>query len=330
MPAIRRKALAVGIDRYDHVGKLSGCVKDAETVAATLRRHADGSVNFGVDTILGQDGEEEVGRAELKQAVAELFDEDWEIALFFFAGHGHVEATGGYLVTGDCKDPDAGLSLDEVMSLANKSRSRNVVVVLDCCHAGIAGGAALQRHVASLAEGVTILAASTANQYAIEQDGHGLFTGLLVDGLNGAAANLVGDVTPGAIYALVDEALGPSAQRPVFKTNVKSFVSLRRAKPPIALEDLHQITEMFGDPEDDFPLDMSYEEEDRGRERGDARYNPAHGKQFKILQRFNRLNLVVPVGASAPNMWHAAKEKKSCRLTALGKHYWRLVNEDVI
>jgi len=41
-----------------------------------------------------------------------------------------------------------------------------------------------------------------------------------VDALGGAAANLVGDVTPGSVYAHIDQSLGPWAQRPVFKTNV--------------------------------------------------------------------------------------------------------------
>ena len=53
-----------------------------------------------------------------------------------------------------------------------------------------------------------------------------------------AAANLVGDITPGSVYAHIDQSLGPWAQRPVFKTNVKTFVSLRQTGPPIALADL--------------------------------------------------------------------------------------------
>lgn len=42
-----RKALIVGIDHYEHIGKLGGCVNDAHSVKAMLDRHADGSVNFG-------------------------------------------------------------------------------------------------------------------------------------------------------------------------------------------------------------------------------------------------------------------------------------------
>ena len=33
----------------------------------------------------------------LKDSVVELFNSNDEIALFYFAGHGHLEATGGYI-----------------------------------------------------------------------------------------------------------------------------------------------------------------------------------------------------------------------------------------
>ena len=57
-------------------------------------------------------------------------------------------------------------------------------------------------------------------QYAIESKGTGVFTNLLVDALYGAASNLIGDVTPGSVYAHIDQSLGAWEQRPIFKTNV--------------------------------------------------------------------------------------------------------------
>ncbi len=41
-----RKALVVGINHYEHIGSLNGCVNDAYAVKQMLDRHADGSVNF--------------------------------------------------------------------------------------------------------------------------------------------------------------------------------------------------------------------------------------------------------------------------------------------
>jgi len=181
---------------------------------------------------------------------------------------------------------------------------------------------------AELTEGLTILTASTEDQYASEENGSGVFTSLLVDALEGAAANLVGDVTPGSVYAHIDQSLGPWAQRPVFKTNVKSFVSLRRVQPPIALHELQRIAELFPEPGFEFKLDPSFEPETRGRPEGAPPPNPENTERFAVLQRYNRVNLVRPEGA--PHMWHAAIESASCKLTALGEHYRRLVERKLI
>ena len=53
---------------------------------------------------------------------------------------------------------------------------------------------------------------------------HGVFTGLLLQALHGGAANILGKITPGSLYAFVDNALDAWEQRPVFKTNVSQFI----------------------------------------------------------------------------------------------------------
>jgi hypothetical protein len=153
-----------------------------------------------------------------------------------------------------------------------------------------------------------------------------VFTTLFVDALNGTAGNLVGDVTPGSIYAHIDQSLGPWDQRPVFKTNVKSFVSLRKVQPPISLQELQQLTEFFPSPGYEFPLDPSFEPERQGQMEGIPEPDPLNVAKFRVLQKFNRVNLVVPV--DAPHMWHAAMQSKCCKLTVLGEHYRRLVEKN--
>ena len=69
------------------------------------------------------------------------------------------------------------------------------------------------------------------------------------------AADLTGQITPGSVYAHIDQSLNAWEQRPVFKTNVKQFVSLRKVTPPIALDDLKQLAKLFPSPKFDFPLD---------------------------------------------------------------------------
>lgn len=323
-----RIALIVGINYYEHGCPLFGCVDDAHAVRAVLERHDGGSVNFDCMLLTGTGPADRVDRADLKDRIEKLFNTEAEIALLFFAGHGHIEATGGYLLATDSRRGDEGVSLTEILTLANGSPARNKVIVLDSCHSGIAGTPPTGGHLAALAEGLTVLTASTKDQYATEENGRGVFTTLFVDALNGSASNLTGDITPGSVYAHIDQSLGAWEQRPVFKTNVKQFVSLRKVSPPISSSDLHRLAELFPSPGFEFPLDPTYEPEMKGRDAGMPPPNTENTRTFAVLQRYNRLNLVVPV--DAPHMWNAAMESKACRLTALGEHYRRLVEKNRI
>lgn len=323
-----RMALIVGINYYEHGSALFGCVDDAHAVKAVLERHDGGAVNFDCRLLTGTGPSDRVDRGSLKDRIEELFKADAEIALLYFAGHGHIEATGGYLLATDSRRGDEGVSLSEILTLANDSRARNKVIVLDSCHSGIAGTPPTGGQLATLSEGLTVLTASTKDQYATEENGRGIFTTLFVDALNGSAANLTGDITPGSVYVHIDQSLGAWEQRPVFKTNVKQFVSLRKVAPPIPTSDLRRLAEFFPSPGFEFPLDPTYEPEMKGRDPEMPAPNPENTRAFAVLQKYNRLNLLVPVNAA--HMWNAAMESKGCRLTALGEHYRRLVEKNRI
>jgi Caspase domain len=316
-----RKALVVGINYYQKISPLFGCVNDACEVKSVLERHADGTLNFSVNLLTSDSQNSLITRKNLKEKVSDLFKDDSEIALFYFSGHGYLDAVGGYLITSDCQDGDDGFSLNDLLTIANGSAAKNKIIIIDSCHSGITGTPNIEENKAILKEGITILTASSANQYAVEKNGSGVFTNLLVDALSGSAANLVGDITPGSVYAHIDQSLGPWEQRPLFKTNVKNFTTLRKVQPPISLSDLREITVLFTNASDEFLLDPTYETDT------DSPIDE-NIEKFKILQRYNRVNLVVPVGED--HMYYAAMNSKSCKLTVLGVHYWNLVKNDRI
>lgn len=313
-----RKALVVGIDYYAKVAALSGCVNDAYNVKGALERHGHGSPNFDISLMVATNAHSAVDRPKLKEKIRDLFHDDSEIALLYFSGHGFVEPVGGYLVTSECSTGDDGVSMDEVLSLANSSPAKSKVIILDCCHSGALGSPVVTDGKSVLSEGITILTASTKDQYAVESGGTGLFTSLLVDALSGAAANLVGAITPGSVYAHIDQSLGSWEQRPIFKTNVKRFVSLKEVQPAISLEDLRRITALFADDSSVISLNPSYEETSDSPD-------SMRVDEFKTLQRLSRVNLVRPIDEE--HMYYAAMNSKSCRLTALGAHYWGLVKK---
>ncbi len=323
-----RMALIVGIDYYENGNRLYGCVNDAHSVKSILERNDGGTVNFECKLMTSSGPQDGIKRSQLKDSIEQLFNADVDIALFYFSGHGYIESTGGYIIASDSKRGDDGVSLNDILDYANKSPAKNKILILDSCHSGITGSLPSNTSTAFLSEGLTVLTASSEEQYAMEKNGQGLFTSLLVDALRGSAANLTGDITPGSIYAHIDQSLGAWEQRPVFKTNIKRFVSLRKSTPPISLEVLRKIAILFPTPGFEFKLDPSYEPRPEGREKGMPKPNPENTAVFAILQQYNRLNLLTPV--EAPHMWNAAMESKSCRLTALGEHYRKLVEKERI
>jgi len=117
-----RKALAVGIDYYEHFNDLKGCALDAQRVHRLLERNSDRSVNFVQPKLVAApDENHSITRGHLKDLIEELFNDKNEMALFYFSGHGYIKDKIGYLCTSDCKRGDDGLSMEEIILLAHAS-----------------------------------------------------------------------------------------------------------------------------------------------------------------------------------------------------------------
>lgn len=317
-----RKALCVGIDSYQSAPDLHGCVNDANSVKAALERNGDGTLNFDVKIMSATSENSYITRAALKSAIEELFRSESEIAVLYYSGHGSIDELGGYLCTSEVQNADEGLSLNDVMGIVANSKAQNNVIILDSCFSGALSNVHNMDNYALLKNGTTVLAACGENEYATEKNGHGVFTSLLVEALYGGAMNLLGEVSPGSIYSYIDQSLGAWEQRPVFKANIKSFVSLRKNTPPISIAELREIIEIFKIPYDEYKLDPTYEPDKH--EADDKTVVPENERVFRILQKYVKLNLVVPVGEE--HMYYAAIHRKSCKLTAQGQHYWNLVS----
>jgi hypothetical protein len=172
-----------------------------------------------------------------------------------------------------------------------------------------------------LREGISILTAGRGGQVSVETDGGGVFTSLVVDALEGGAANLLGAVSTPAIYAYVEAALGAWDQRPLFKSHVSSVLELRRCEPPINREILRRLPVLFPLPAEELPLDPTYE---HTSPTADA----TKTSRMRELQALARLHLVVPV--NAPHMYDAAMQSAACQLTPSGRYYWRLAKDNRI
>ena len=318
-----RKALIIGINNYTNF-PLKGCINDATAFASIIETNGDGSPNFDVKLRL-----DVCTKSDLKGLIIELFNGDCETALFYFSGHGFLNDIGGYIVTPDYKLNDEGVSMDEILSIANASNAKNKIIILDCCHSGAFGSPRLSGgNNAHIGEGISILTASKSEEAALETNGHGVFTNLLLDAIQGGASDLRGNITPGSVYAYIDQALGSWDQRPVFKTNITRFITLRNVIPQVPTEILRKLIEYFPEATKQYSLNPSFEDTNSPNIEHKVVKPFAITENvsiFKNLQKLQSVGLIVPVDEQ--HMYYAAINSKSCKLTALGYHYWRLVKE---
>ena len=321
-----KKALVVGINNYPS-SPLKGCINDASAFGAIIETHGNGDPNFSV-----QLATDVPTKGKLIELLRKLFSGESEVALFYFSGHGLENDLGTYLVTPDVMKNDVGVSMNDLLVMANESKATNRIIILDSCHAGAAGTSKITGGlITTIHKGVTILTASKSDELSMEINGHGVFTNLLIDALQGGAADIKGHITPGSIYSYIDQALGAWEQRPVFKTNITEFISLRNIEPRVSKDILRKIINYFPEPEHEFALNPSFEDTnspDVKHQIIEPYANAENIAVFKNLQKFQSVGLVVPV--DTPYMFFAAMDSKSCRLTALGYHYWRLVKQKKI
>ena len=317
-----KKALIVGLNEYPNA-RLNWCDNDAIAMKSLIESNGDGSPNFDVKTIINNGSER-----ELRLAIEQLFEGEGntDIALLYFSGHG-ADKDGGYICTTDFSEDNLGVKMVDILELANRSRCRNRVIILDCCFAAKMGESLLGNNNSILGEGVTIMAASQSWQVSAENNDikHGVFTELLLQGLKGGAADISGNITPASLYSFVDQSLGAWQQRPVFKTNISRFLPLRTIQAKVPIATLRNLSRYFVNPTDEYRLNPSFEytnSPEVPHKVVEPYANSANVSIFKELQLFESVGLVEPVGEE--HMYWAAMNNKSCKLTALGLHYWTL------
>ncbi|HVT39259.1 MAG TPA: caspase family protein, partial [Gemmatimonadaceae bacterium] len=268
--------------------EMLACAADARAMAEVLSRHKDGTKNF--DCLVWEDSTADgspITRPRLRAALGELFEFDGEV-LFYFSGHGFLSATGGLLCTSDATTDDWGIHMQEVVDLAVQSAARHILLILDCCHGGaIANLPTMNKDsgknpLSVLRENMTVIAASRPNEGAIEAGGHGLFTGALLDALEGGAADHMGFVSAPAVYEYASRRFTAWEQRPVYKTNATEVLSVRECEPLISRLQLQQLSTLFPSADHKYRLGPEYEPED---ERGNVK-EPVNKEKVAIAQLF--------------------------------------------
>jgi formylglycine-generating enzyme required for sulfatase activity len=217
----RRLVFGIGIDKYDAWPRLSNAVSDARGTLAAFARH--GFEELWPPLLDG------AATADAMRGVAadlSALGTDDSLVLFF-AGHGHTvirtfqegDATKtGYIipVDGDRSPGSARrwIRLDTWLSDIARCPAKHILVVLDACHSGIALGQLIKwRDSQESTESFNQLAqrrsrkvitSALDDQRAMDGgpvQGHSLFTGCLVEALDGAIAKH-GDLVTGTQLGL--------------------------------------------------------------------------------------------------------------------------------
>lgn len=326
------KALVIGIDKY-RATPLKGCVADARQMERLLSHHHNASKNYDVRLITSD--ESEITRGSFREALMALFENARDSnLLFFYAGHGAQTAWGGELVTQDFAPNSLGVAMNDVISLANESAAREVVVILDCCFGGdmanvpgMQTGAVadeFRKGLAVLGENVTLLSAARATEPSVEVDGHGSFSRLLISGLEGAAANLIGEVTALSLYAHASKAFGEWDQRPVFKSHVTRPSVLREALPWIDPALLRRLPDHFETIESRVKMTAAHEGE--GRPLPDGEPGTKAQQEFDYFKELRNAGLLETDG-SQDLYFLATQTFGEVFLTSKGQYFWELVHQ---
>jgi hypothetical protein len=199
-----RRALIVAAERYEHEGlrRLPSAAADAEALGRVLGDPGIGE--FDVDVV--RDEPAHVVAAAIEELFAAGRPDD--VLLLHFSGHGLKNEAGELYFAARNTRPDrlasTAVAADLVQRCMRASRSRSIVLLLDCCYGaafgrGVAVRAAGDAHVLDSfpgdrlagGRGRAVITASSSMEYAFEGERladsgarPSVFTAALVDGLS--------------------------------------------------------------------------------------------------------------------------------------------------
>lgn len=189
----RRIAIVIGTGEYDEQGflDLQGPAQDAMRLTKFLQDQSFGKYEV---KMFVNSSSQSVNKAIKKFFVNTARD---DTVLFYYSGHGVVDPSRRlYFTTTDTnKDMlrSTAISASFVNEVMNESRSKNQIMLLDCCFSG-----AFARGLSD-SRGRVVITSSSSVQYSYERKEEGnslptsVFTSTMIDGLETGEADLNSD-----------------------------------------------------------------------------------------------------------------------------------------
>ena len=221
-----------------------------------------------------------------------------------------------------------GVSLDYLLNIVNTSNCKNKIVILDCCCSGAIGkNNLLAYNTSACGEGVIIMTSCKDSSKALDENGNGVFTGLIIDALDGNASDILGNVTILGMYHYVSSSLGAWKQRPTLKCNMTHDLIIRKAEPKIPLKTLKSGLKLFQTSDDIIDLDPTYFNFTKGFDPINIKPIKENEKKFNLLLQIDEVKLLKH---SQNSLFVTARNSGQVCLSKDGKYYWNLVNQKII
>ena len=214
-------AIVVGIDNYRSAPPLSYAGSDATSVSTILTQKL-GFPKGQVILLQNLDATKESILHEFIGLHTKAHPDDR--VLFFFAGHGHTvqgnKGPIGYLVPieGDVRDLSSLIRWDDITRNAELIQAKHICFIMDACYSGLALRRVItpgaKRFLTDMLQRPSrqVITAGKADQTVADGGGdsglNSIFTGCLLEGLNGAAANTEGVLTAGSLMSWVCQKVG--------------------------------------------------------------------------------------------------------------------------
>jgi Caspase domain len=205
-----RHAVLIGSATFDPDSGIEPLLYPANDVAALSDLISTDDFKFDkITTIVDQP------KHVVEEALDEILSQSsfHDFLLIYFSGHGKLNAKGDLFLS--CRSTkerslnSTGFRYRNLMDMLNAHDAERVAIILDCCYAGKAisgfnGSPSEQIHsLLDSGRGIFILASSGATQTAQEreadgdgsstEDGNGIFTKQVIEGLRTGAADIDGD-----------------------------------------------------------------------------------------------------------------------------------------
>lgn len=229
-PFERSWAVIIGIDDYQHIGKLKFAVSDAKAVKRLLQDKYGFAADNIVDLYNAQATREKILSVlgdELPHKIGER-----DRLMVYFAGHGETYLNNGYLIPVDYRQGkyrSSAVSMTELKDILKDIKAKHIYLVLDACYSGmfftqraVVVEKTHPRYLREITRRKAKQALTAGGKEPVSDSGyqnHSAFTGIFLEALDTGYADYNGDgiITASEINAYIQPKVAEIAdQTPEF------------------------------------------------------------------------------------------------------------------